>query len=324
VVIPDPPTPVLGNEQINCPHSQGGLLDWHEEETWTNFNLPAPYAGSNVTLPENTKVAIRFSIEQALGIITIPSTSELILGPGVQITATGFEVLGALWAGSESCRLDEKVDIVLTGSRPADIQTKARSDSYKGIDINGGRLELHGKRYFSTWSRLAKTVEPGDTYLLLQHSVNWEAGQQIVLITTALKDSREFHQNEVMTVDYIQDPPAGLGAIVHLREGAIYTHLANDAYQGEVGLLSRMISVSGAGEDSEASDPDPLDCVGEWRFGNTARPCPDKELTGYGGHIIVQNGGVGYVEGVEMQRMGTSLFLSIYLPAVLIIVAFLT
>lgn len=313
ITIPDPLEPDLAAPQTDCPHLQAGLLDWHNTSTWSMSGIPTPTAGSDVTLPDNAKVVIRSAVSEALGTVLIPSTSELILGPGIQITASGFEVHGSLWAGSETCRIEEKVDIVLTGSRPADIQTNPRSKSYKGIDVDGGRLELHGKRYFSTWSRLAKTVELGDSYILLQHSVNWEPGQQIVLVTTAMKDSREFHQNEIMTVDYLQPPPDGVGAVVHLKESANYTHTANDAYQGEVGLLSRMISVSGAADDSEASDPDPLTCnEGQSRFGSKAQPCPDKELTGYGGHIIVHNGGVGYVEGVELLRMGQTNVLGRY------------
>jgi hypothetical protein len=33
-------------------------------------------------------------------------------------------------------------------------------------------------------------------------------------------------------------------------------------------------------------------------------PCMNKELTGYGGHIIVHGDGTGHVEGVELYRMG--------------------
>ena len=39
-----------------------------------------------------------------------------------------------------------------------------------------GELSLHGRRHFRTWARLAAPVRPGDTHVLLQSAVDWEAG----------------------------------------------------------------------------------------------------------------------------------------------------
>ena len=83
---------------------------------------------------------------------------------------------GALRAGSETCRLQSRLTITLHGSRPVDASTTARSASEKGIHVTGV-LELHGKRYFRTWTRLAAPVVPGQTVIWLQHVVNWEPGQ---------------------------------------------------------------------------------------------------------------------------------------------------
>ena len=44
----------------------------------------------------------------------------------------------------------------------------------------------------------------------------------------------------------------------------------------------------------------------------TTQPCEDKELTGFGGHIVVRNGGKGYVEGTELYRMGQTNVLGRY------------
>ena len=89
-----------------------------------------------------------------------------------------------------------------------------------------------------------------------------------------------------------------------------HTHLANNGYQGEVGLLNRWIKVMGASSDSEPTDADTLDCTGQYVWGSNGVQCP--ELTGFGGHIIVHNGGKGYVEGVELTRMGQTNVLGRY------------
>lgn len=58
--------------------------------------------------------------------------------------------------------------------------------------------------------------------------------------------------------------------------------------------------------------PDPLNCQGNERYGDLARPCGNTALTGFGGHIIVHDGGRGFVEGVELFRMGQTTVLGRY------------
>ena len=182
-----------------------------------------------------------------------------------------------------------------------------------------GSLDLHGERFFQTWTRLAKTATPGDDFLLLQHAVNWEPGQELVLVTTAVKDSREWHQNEQLTVkSVVANPMNEVGSVVYLTSKVQHVHLANDAYQGEVGLLTRTIKIQGA-EDSIPADPDPLNCKGngkahqgDSRYGDRSRPCAKTQLTGYGGHVMIHHMGVGFVEGVELFRMGQTNVLGRY------------
>jgi hypothetical protein len=74
--------------------------------------------------------------------------------------------------------------------------------------------------------------------------------------------------------------------------------------------------------DSEPTDPDPGTCrfpssnadggrPGQFLF-NVSQPCTNKSLTGYGGHIMVHSGGKGYVQGVELHRMGQTNVLGRY------------
>jgi len=47
--------------------------------------------------------------------------------------------------------------------------------------------------------------------------------------------------------------------------------------------------------------------------GSQEAPCHDEGLTGYGQHIIIHDRGKGYVEDVEIFRMGQSTVLGRYL-----------
>jgi len=152
--------------------------------------------------------------------------------------------------------------------------------------------------------------------------VNWETGQEIILTTTALRDSRDWNQNEVFTIQNVQlsnFPHSAVKAIVRLTSQVQHHHIARSEYQAEVGLLTRTIKVQGAENDSEPTDLptetcDILNHNGgvESIFGYDQFTCPDTYLTGFGGHIMVHDNGVGYVEGVELYRMGQTNILGRY------------
>ena len=166
-------------------------------------------------------------------------------------------------------------------------------------------MSIHGKRYYPTWTRLAETVEAGQDYLLVQEEVNWQIGQEITLTTTAVHDSREWHQNEVRTISSIvPNPTPGVGAAIHLTQPTNYKHVANGGYQAEVGLLSRQIVIQGSDIDSVPTDTDNCAATGQYHSGTNMALCPNQYSTGFGGHIIIHNGGLGYMEGVELYRMG--------------------
>lgn len=318
-VLPDPPEPsniLEGGDRYDCPHLDSGLSSWHSSSTWGGSGVPT--AGSNVVLPTNTRVLISQTIAFALGKITIPVGSELIIGEnaaGIELTTTGIEVLGQLTVGSETCRIETKVTITLVGSRPGNAVASPPPPATKGIVVDGV-LSLHGKRYYQTWSRLEDTVLPGVTSLPLQRTVNWEPGQQIVLVTSAMHDARGHHQNEVLTVASVSDNAWG-GSTIEVTSPVQYRHTANQYYQVEVGLLTRTILIQGLAADSEPTDPDPGNCLfdscGEWyHLYQVPQTCTTKELTGYGGHVQVRLSGVGHVEGVELYRMGQTNVLGRY------------
>lgn len=94
-------------------------------------------------------------------------------------------------------------------------------------------------------------------------------------------------------------------SIVYFKNSLQYRHVVNKGYQGEAGLLFRTITVAG-GKGVKPSDPDPLNCTqNRWMWGGSLQKSRvDKALTGYSGHIIIHKSGKGYVEEVELWRMG--------------------
>ena len=179
VTLPSPATPNLAAARSGCPHEAAQLIPWHDPAAWTGGAVPAT-AGEAATLATGVSVLLQGepagagSASTPLGLLTIPSSSALVLGEnvtsGTLLHAHGISVEGALRAGAESCRLEARVSIVLHGARPAGGEEV--ESWYKGIVVSGaGTLELHGKQFYHTWTRLARRVAAGDTTLLLQARV---------------------------------------------------------------------------------------------------------------------------------------------------------
>ena len=148
--------------------------------------------------------------------------------------------------------------------------------STKGIVAdNGGQIDMHGKRFHPTWSRLANTVAQGSDIVRMQDEVNWEIGQYILITTSfyldeyrsgARPEANEVHRIIGISVDRKS---------IKLENGVKYQHYGGPEYQVEVALLSRRISVEGIGNNEE-----------------------------FGGHMAIRHQGIGRYSGVLAYQMG--------------------
>ncbi|KAL4433088.1 hypothetical protein ABPG77_006515 [Micractinium sp. CCAP 211/92] len=224
------------DQRSNCPFQQPGLKRWEDPATWGG-RVPSP--SSNITLPANTKVLLSAcSVPPGTMFrqIVVPPGSELIFAEEDMALDVGSLVVGgALRAGGPSCRLASRLTLTfhpVAGIDPLNMALWV---------LQGGQLDLHGKEFAPTWTRLAQTANAGASAIQLQDSVaSWEPGQQVVLTTTIWKDEQE-NQNEVATVKAVS--PDGL--TLYLTQPLAYQHYGGPEYQAEVGLLSRYILVQG-------------------------------------------------------------------------------
>lgn len=136
------PANTVNNTQSNCPHLQSGLVDWHDPTIWGG-SLPAN--NTNVTLPVNKTVLVsRCSISPTyiFNYVTVPVGSSLVFGDApIIFQARGMIVQGKFLAGSPTCRLRNKLNITLHGTRPAVVPAPPY---VKGIQVTG-QIDLHGR-----------------------------------------------------------------------------------------------------------------------------------------------------------------------------------
>jgi hypothetical protein len=312
-----PPISYSVYTRSSCPHTQTGLKNWHDPATWGG-SVPANNA--NVNIPANTAVLVSScSVDPtwSFGTVTIPATSKLIFGDAnINFTAKGFDVKGSLLVGSETCRIANKVTITLTGTRSA--QALPAAAYVKGISVQG-TIDIHGAKYSPTWTRLAMTAKSGDSYIFIQDLVNWQPGQRIVITTTELKDSRDWHRNEERTIVSVKRTTLGANVIaIQLDSPLSYKHFGGKEYQAEVSLLSRNVIVQGdSSSPPSGTDSSPVACTNPSSTTEKSTfPCENKFLTGFGGHIFVDGSAgtkpVGRFSGVELFRVGQTNVLGRY------------
>ncbi len=286
--------PNLSNwPRLNCPHSQSNLIEFSSE-------FPSLIQNSNVLIDGGKKILFRScSLDPAilLNRITVKSGSSLIFDDSpslLNVREIFVDNGGSLLAGSSSCRLFSSIEIRFHGS----LADSSINDSPSGITSKGiiseGLVEFHGKQYFPTWTRLARTIPANSQFISLQDSVNWEVGQQILITPTINFDCPEYyekkwcspceswetctpikHQNEVRTIVALKTDLDGSSSILQLDRPVQFSHYGGEEYQAEVALLSRRIIFRG----SQSGDQ-------------------------FGGHVKIFGSGEGKFSGIQGENLG--------------------
>ncbi|KAI3428632.1 hypothetical protein D9Q98_007455 [Chlorella vulgaris] len=194
---------------------------------------------NTIVLPSASKVLLGACMLQQGATyrqIVVPAGSELIFADeDMALDVGSIIVSGAMRAGGPTCRLASRLTLAfhaLPGINPIDMALRVTP---------GGTLDLHGKLFEPTWTRLAQTATAGSSTLQLQDAaLGWEPGQQAMVATTIWKDEQE-NQNEVVTVASVSED----GRTIFLTAPLQYQHYGGPEYQAEVGLLSRYILIQG-------------------------------------------------------------------------------
>ena len=121
----------------------------------------------------------------------------------------------------------------------------------KVLAVRDGTLELHGKPIPVTWSRLNHTAKMGDTEIVIEHEVNWEIGNEIVIATTGFGPIGN-ERVEITNVS-VANGTTTLGIDPPLQYEHLSLTMSNGGQElplkAEVGLLSRNVVFEGSVND---------------------------------------------------------------------------
>jgi hypothetical protein len=171
---------------------------------------------------------------------------------------------GTLQIGTEAQPFTHKVHLTLYG-HPKSMELPTFGS--KVIACYECTMDIHGAPHVA-WTKLAATVMPGATEIMVRDPVAWPVDSKIVIATTDFESPRSSH-SEVATVAAVLDDGkrvqlkdirvcteygfSGLPVTCHHRQSLSFPHLGEVAtfdgrpveFRAEVGLLSRNIVIEG-------------------------------------------------------------------------------
>jgi len=248
-------------------HNTNGTVRWSQRSTWGGA---LPQKGELVTIPEGVSLLLDESPPELQGLMV--EGSLRFARKRLSLSAGWIMVHGRLQIGSKNRPFRHRAMITLTG-KESNVSTMGSGT--KSLSVMGGKVEIHGAGRAKSWTRLERTAKAGSTQLVLASAPHWKAGDQIVIAST---DFDPF-EAETAVIGEINK------RVVTVASPLRHSHWAKSQSFGtsslleraEVGLLSRNILIRG----DEASIED-----------------------GFGGHVMVHQGSVAHITGVEFFRMG--------------------
>jgi G8 domain/Right handed beta helix region len=277
---------------------------WSDTATWGGTK---PVAGASVLIPAGKQVVIDENTPLLNELIV---EGELLFKPAVtaELNANVIKVKsnGALRAGSSTSPFTGLATITL---RSTDIAGSSVGMGTRGILVDtGGKLELFGKPTAVPWTKLNAHANAGSTALTLERSVDWKAGDQIVIAPT------EWYGTPWVT-QAVHDASTATQklSVASVAGATVNTNSAVNAFRW--GLLQyatdRGMSLTrGTFNKPHANVPDTLDERAE--VGNLTRniviQAPDDTAwrnSGFGAQVMIMDRNSSLqMDGVELRRMG--------------------
>ena len=243
---------------------------WSDPATWGGA---VPGDNAEILIPRGQTIIL----DQNVSAATLTVNGALVCDDrDLALSARWIMVHGNLECGTAEKPFLNRFDITLTGN---DKDESVMGMGTKTIAaMGGGVISLHGQPRTS-WLMLNGTVNPGSREIRTEYATNWRAGDTIVVTSTT--DS--MHEAETHVIQSINGESITLNRALEYRHFGEVQSFSNGQRnwdvdtRAEVALLSRNIRIQG----DEASEAD--------RFG---------------AHMMIMEGSIGLISGVEFRRVG--------------------
>uniref|UniRef100_A0A8C2SRX6 PKHD1 ciliary IPT domain containing fibrocystin/polyductin n=1 Tax=Coturnix japonica TaxID=93934 RepID=A0A8C2SRX6_COTJA len=280
---------------------------WAEASSWPYGRLPQD--GANVTV-EAGRTMLLGAATAVLHLLHIRGGKLIFTGPGpVELHAHYILITdgGELRVGSSEAHFHHRAHIYLYGSLHS---PPLFPYGAKFLAVRNGTLSIHGWMPKVTFTYLNSSALANDVRLVLQETVDWEPGDEIVVGGTGLGDAQ---QQEVAIIESINNTE------LYLRSPLRYSHnVGEERVNGQslpltavVALLSRRVVVQGDITKERISHVRQCAEAGDTRGGSQCLYKRSERQLGsrdMGAVIVVEafQGAMSQlqVEGVQFRHMG--------------------
>jgi predicted small lipoprotein YifL len=249
------------------PEAPPGAL-WSDPATW---NGNPPDKNSAVLIPSGASIVL----DQPACVRNLTLEGRLTFAPK-DLTFCAEWIMahhsGHLEVGTEEAPFQHTAVITLIdGDRNENVMEMGTK--FLGA-MAGGRIDLHGEQGFASWTQLTGPHPAGTTSLQVLDASGWKPGDEIVVAT----GSPEPDEAEVRRVTAVEGTTVTVDAPLEFARPGDLSEIEGRSIdrRAAVARLTRNIRIEG---DERSQD-------------------------GFGGHVMVMEGGSAYVDSVEFQRMG--------------------
>ncbi len=275
-------------------------LLWSDPATWGTKGKPK--AGDKVMIPKNKHIVLDEN-PPALGKIMIMGALEFAR-KDLSLTASNIMVHGGEFiVGTKEKAFTHKAIITLT-------DTDTSAENTRGIMVMmGGKLELHGDSPAVAWTKINEHAEDGATKIKLKESVNWKAGDEIIVGPTDFYEAAKGKSiTQRIGISNIS------GENINLKKPLEAFHWGKLQYATKNGmsLVEENIVETPTGDflyGIKPNNPKILDQRAP--VGNLTRnivvQSPDDaawKTNGFGVHIMIMRESEAHLDGIEIKRGG--------------------
>ena len=265
---------------------------WSSPQTWVGNRVPVE--GDVIQISPGHEVTYDANSDRAVRMVHILGTFSFARDRHTRLDAGLIKVGGDESENGSTCAhlhsADRPALEIGTPERPipAPYTALIRLRYFEGTDQDslpalvccGGRMHIHGAPMSRTWVKLGAPVRKGDVRIKLAEPVTgWRVGDRVILVATKRQIVSEYEDTfRETTRDNTQTEERIIASVdpstITLDKPAAFDHQCDGLYCGEIGNLSRNVTI-------ESADPG-----------------------GVRGHTMYHWGSAGSISYAEFRRLG--------------------